>query len=138
MRERREDIPLLVRYFVTKHSRRLNRRIETIPPDIMKALTRWDWPGNIRELENFIERAVILSSGPALRAPLAELEMPSSAAPREDATLESTEREHILRVLRETKGVIAGANGAAARLGLKRTTLNSKLKKLDIQRDDYM
>ncbi len=138
LRERREDIPLLVRYFVTKHSRRLNRRIETIPSDIMKALTRWDWPGNIRELENFIERAVILSSGPALRAPLAELEMPVSSAPREDATLESTEREHILRVLREAKGVIAGANGAAARLGLKRTTLNSKLKKLKIERSDYM
>ncbi len=138
LRERREDIPLLVRYFVSKHSRRLNRHIETIPPDIMKALTRWDWPGNIRELENFIERAVILSSGPALRAPLAELEMPSSAPPPEDATLKSTEREHILRVLRETKGVIAGASGAAARLGLKRTTLNSKLKKLDIHRDDYM
>ncbi len=138
LRERREDIPLLVRYFVTKHSRRLNRRIETIPPDIMKALTRWDWPGNIRELENFIERAVILSNGPALRAPLAELEMPVSSAPREDATLESTEREHILRVLREAKGVIAGANGAAARLGLKRTTLNSKLKKLKIERSDYM
>jgi PAS domain S-box-containing protein len=138
LRERREDIPLLVRYFVTKHSRRLNRRIETIPPDIMKALTRWDWPGNIRELENFIERAVILSSGPALRAPLAELDMPTSADSHEDATLESTEREHILRVLRETKGVIAGASGAAARLGLKRTTLNSKLKKLNIQRPDYI
>ena len=138
LRERREDIPLLVRYFVSKHSRRLNRHIETIPPDIMKALTRWDWPGNIRELENFIERAVILSSGPALRAPLAELEMPSSAPPQEDSTLKSTEREHILRVLRETRGVIAGASGAAARLGLKRTTLNSKLKKLDIHRDDYM
>ncbi len=138
LRERREDIPLLVRYFVSKHSRRLNRRIETIPPDIMKALTRWDWPGNIRELENFIERAVILSSGPALRAPLAELEMPASSAPSQDTTLESTEREHILRVLREAKGVIAGAGGAAARLGLKRTTLNSKLKKLKIDRSDYM
>jgi PAS domain S-box-containing protein len=138
LRERREDIPLLVRYFVSKHSRRLNRHIETIPPDIMKALTRWDWPGNIRELENFIERAVILSSGPALRAPLAELDVPSSSPSTEDSTLESTEREHILRVLRETKGVIAGASGAAARLGLKRTTLNSKLKKLNIHRDDYM
>jgi DNA-binding NtrC family response regulator len=105
----------------------------------MKALTRWDWPGNIRELENFIERAVILSSGPALRAPLAELEMPAATpSSPEDATLKSTEREHILRVLRETRGVIAGASGAAARLGLKRTTLNSKLKKLDIHRDDYM
>ena len=138
LRERREDIPLLVRYFVTKHSRRMNRGIQTIPADIMKALTRWDWPGNIRELENFIERAVILTNGPILRAPLAELESPMVSAPSTDVTLESTEREHILRVLRETKGVIGGAQGAAARLGLKRTTLNSKLKKLDIQRDDYI
>ena len=136
LRERREDIPLLVRHFVGKHARNLNRRIETIPSEVMKALTRWDWPGNIREMENFIERAVILSKGPALRAPLGELE--ASSAPHHTATLETKEREHILRVLRETKGVIAGANGAAARLGLKRTTLNSKLKKLGIERADYM
>ncbi|MGB7681273.1 MAG: helix-turn-helix domain-containing protein, partial [Candidatus Acidiferrales bacterium] len=116
--------------------RSLNRRIETIPSEVMKALTRWDWPGNIREMENFIERAVILSKGPALRAPLGELE--ASSAPHHTATLETKEREHILRVLRETKGVIAGENGAAARLGLKRTTLNSKLKKLGIERADYM
>ena len=136
LRERREDIPLLVRHFVSKHARSLNRRIETIPSEVMKALTRWDWPGNIREMENFIERAVILSKGPALRAPLGELE--ASSAPHHPATLEMKEREHILRVLRETKGVIAGENGAAARLGLKRTTLNSKLKKLGIERADYM
>ncbi|MFZ0636007.1 MAG: sigma 54-interacting transcriptional regulator [Candidatus Acidiferrales bacterium] len=136
LRERREDIPLLVRHFVSKHARSLNRRIETIPSEAMKALTRWDWPGNIREMENFIERAVILSKGPALRAPLGELE--ASSAPHHPATLEMKEREHILRVLRETKGVIAGENGAAARLGLKRTTLNSKLKKLGIERADYM
>jgi PAS domain S-box-containing protein len=138
LRERREDIPLLVRYFVAKHARKLNRRIETIPADVMRALTRWDWPGNIRELENFIERAVILSSGPALRAPLAELEIPLHAPPPGDATLQATEREHILRVLRETKGVIAGPRGAAARLGLKRTTLNSKMKKLGIERQDFV
>jgi PAS domain S-box-containing protein len=138
LRERREDIPLLVRYFVDKHARSLNRQIETIPPDVMKALTRWHWPGNIRELENFIERAVILSKGPLLRAPLAELEKPEEPSASDDVTLESSGREHILRVLRETKGVIAGPSGAAARLGLKRTTLNSKLKKLGIERDDYM
>jgi formate hydrogenlyase transcriptional activator len=138
LRERREDIPLLVRYFVEKHARRMDKKIESIPGDAMKALTRWDWPGNIRELENFIERAVILSQGPALRAPLAELELSSSASSPDAATLESTERQHILRVLRESKGVIAGSAGAAARLGLKRTTLNSKLKKLGIDRDDYM
>ncbi len=138
LRERREDIPLLVRYFVTKHARRLDRQIESVPADVMRALTKWDWPGNIRELENFIERAVILTKGPALRVPLAELDLPPEAPSNDDATLETSEREHILRVLRETKGVIAGAHGAAARLGLKRTTLNSKLKKLGIERSDYI
>ncbi len=137
LRERREDIPLLVRYFVTKHARRMDKHIESVPPDVMKALTRWDWPGNIRELENFIERAVILSKGPALRAPLAELDVPPETKFKEDATLESSDRAQILRVLRETKGIIAGPSGAAARLGLKRTTLNSKLKKLGIERNDY-
>jgi formate hydrogenlyase transcriptional activator len=138
LRERREDIPLLVRHFVEKHTRRMNKQIGTIPADVMRALTRWDWPGNIRELENFIERAVLLSKGPVLRVLLAELEVSPETSSKEDATLKTTEREHILRVLRDTKGVIAGPKGAAARLGLKRTTLNSKLKKLDIERDDYM
>jgi formate hydrogenlyase transcriptional activator len=138
LRERREDIPILVRYFVDKFARRMDRRIETIPAEVMRALTRWDWRGNIRELENFIERAVLLSKGPALRAPLAELELAEEPSPESDSTLETSEREHILRVLREAKGVIAGPNGAAARLGLKRTTLNSKLKKLGIERGDFM
>jgi len=138
LRERREDIPLLVRYFVDKHARRLNRRIENIPSAVMKTLTRWSWPGNIRELENFIERAVILSTGPNLRAPLAELESADVPETSEAATLESADRGHILRVLRECHGVIGGPKGAAARLGLKRTTLNSKMKKLRIDRDDYI
>ena len=138
LRERREDIPLLVRYFVDKFARRMGRRIESIPSDVMRALTRWDWPGNVRELENFIERAVLLSKGPSLRPPLAELEVLEETGSEGDATLEATDREHILHVLRETKGVIAGPHGAAARLGLKRTTLNSKLKKLGIERSDYM
>jgi formate hydrogenlyase transcriptional activator len=136
LRERREDIPLLVRYFVDKHARSLNRRIESISREVMTALTRWNWPGNIRELENFIERSVILSKGPYLHAPLSELEMTNAPDAHEGATLESAERDHILRTLRETKGVIAGRNGAAARLGLKRTTLNSKMKKLGIERED--
>ncbi len=138
LRERREDISLLVRYFVDKFARRMDRRIETIPDDVMRALTRWEWPGNIRELENFIERAVLLSKGPALRVPLGELEVLEESSPEGDSTLEATEREHILRVLREAKGKIAGPQGAAARLGLKRTTLNSKLKKLGIERNDYI
>jgi len=138
LRERREDIPLLVNYFVDKHSRKLYRKIETVPLETMRALTRWDWPGNIRELENFIERAVILTKGPVLRAPLSELEVKEEATSAGDSTLEAKEREHILRVLRETKGKIAGPNGAAARLGLIRTTLNSKMKKLGIERKDYI
>jgi len=138
LRERREDIPLLVRYFVDRHARKLYKKIETIPEETMRALTRWDWPGNIRELENFIERAVILTRGPVLRAPLGELEMPEEASQVEDSSLEAKEREHILRVLRETKGKIGGSDGAAARLGLIRTTLNSKMKKLGIVRKDYI
>jgi formate hydrogenlyase transcriptional activator len=138
LRERREDIPLLVRYFVAQHARRMDKQIESISPEVMKALTKWIWPGNIRELENFIERAVILSKGPSLRVPLAELEVPPETSSEEDATLETREREHILSILRQTKGVIAGPRGAAARLGMKRTTLNSKLKKLGIERSDYM
>jgi PAS domain S-box-containing protein len=138
LRERREDIPLLVRYFVDRHARKLYKKIETIPEETMRALTRWDWPGNIRELENFIERAVILTKGPVLRPPLTELEMPEETSPVRDSSLEATEREHILRVLRETKGKIGGSDGAAARLGLIRTTLNSKIKKLGIERKDYI
>jgi len=138
LRERREDIPLLVRYFVDRHARKLYRKIESIPDETMRALTRWDWPGNIRELENFIERAVILSKGPVLRAPLSELEMAEETTRSQDSSLEATEREHILRILRETKGKIGGSDGAAARLGLIRTTLNSKLKKLGIERKDYI
>jgi PAS domain S-box-containing protein len=138
LRDRREDIPLLVRYFVSNHSKRMGRHIETIPPDTMEALKKWHWPGNVRELENFIERSVILTQGSALRAPLSELEMPEEPVQSQHANLEVAEREHILRVLREAKGMIGGPGGAAERLGLKRTTLNSKMKKLGIQRRDYI
>jgi PAS domain S-box-containing protein len=141
LRERAADIPVLVRHFVDVHSRRMGKLIETIPEATMKALARWPWPGNIRELENFLERAVILTRGPVLYAPLAELETAESspaAQESESPTLQAAEREHILRVLREVRGQIGGDDGAAARLGLKRTTLNSKLKKLGIERSDYM
>jgi DNA-binding NtrC family response regulator len=106
----------------------------------MEALVRWRWPGNIRELENFLERAVILTRGRVLYVPLAELRMAEDSQDEEQSspTLHAAEREHILRVLRETRGQIGGDDGAAARLGLKRTTLNSKLKKLGIERSDYM
>jgi transcriptional regulator with GAF, ATPase, and Fis domain len=140
LRERAGDIPVLVRHFVATHSRRMGKMIETIPDEAMKALARWQWPGNIRELENFLERAVILTRGPVLHVPLAELEnvAEDEAAEEGNPTLHAAEREHILRVLRECKGQIGGSDGAAARLGLKRTTLNSKLKKLAIERSDYM
>jgi formate hydrogenlyase transcriptional activator len=137
LRDRPDDIPLLVRYFVHMHAHRMDKRIETIPQEAMEALTRWRWPGNIRELENFIERAVILSPGPVLRVSLAELQGSTESASTAAATLEATERDYILRVLREAKGMIGGPDGAAARLGLKRTTLNSKIKKLRIHRADY-
>jgi formate hydrogenlyase transcriptional activator len=138
LRERAEDIPILVRYFAQKHAERMHRRIEIIPPEAMEALIRWGWPGNVRELENIIERAVILSPGPVLRIPLAEL------APTDEriissetcGTLEDAERDHILRILRESRGIVGGPNGAAARLGLKRTTLNSKMRKLGITREE--
>jgi len=136
LRERGRDIQLLVRFFVQKFSRRMNKQIETIPSECMDALLRWQWPGNVRELENFIERSVILSEGNILRVPLAELRHVQEG-PRQDATLESLEREHILRVLRETGGVIAGVRGAAVRLGMKRTTLQSRMLKMGISRQDY-
>jgi len=140
LRERAGDIPVLVRHFVSTHSRRMGKVIETIPDEIMQVLVRWHWPGNIRELENFLERAVILTRGPKLYAPLAELEARAGEERAEEGTptLHAAEREHILRTLRETGGQISGPDGAAARLGLKRTTLNSKIKKLGIERSDYM
>jgi formate hydrogenlyase transcriptional activator len=136
LRERPGDIPILVRYFTQKHAQRMNRRIDTIPPETMDALSRSPWPGNVRELENFIERAVILSQGSVLRPPLAELSSPVETETHTSETLETQEREHIIRVLRETKGVIGGPQGAATRLGLKRTTLNFKMRKLGITRKD--
>jgi formate hydrogenlyase transcriptional activator len=135
LRERREDIPLLIRYFVRQFDRGMNRGIETIPSETMNALINWHWPGNVRELENFIERSVILTDGTALRAPLAEFQAETSNTVEQ--SLEGTEREYIIRVLRETGGMISGATGAAQRLGLKRTTLQSKIKRLGITPRDY-
>ncbi|HKF01155.1 MAG TPA: sigma 54-interacting transcriptional regulator [Candidatus Sulfotelmatobacter sp.] len=136
LRERPEDIPLLVRYFVEKYTRRMNRRIDTIPVAVMKAMSEYQWPGNVRELENFVERSVILSDDSVLRAPLAELTLQQnlSTVPSESnpTTLKEAEREHILRALKDTKWIIGGPNGAAARLGMKRTTLSSLVKRLGI------
>jgi formate hydrogenlyase transcriptional activator len=140
LRERSEDIPALVQHFTRKFARRIGRPITTIPAAAMQALQRWDWPGNIRELENVIERAVILSRGSVLHVPLPAIkstrkERSSAGSPA--PTFREGERELILKALRESKGVIAGAGGAAARLGLKRTTLQSKMRKLGISRPGF-
>ena len=132
LRERRDDIRLLVEHFVQKFNHRMNKSITSIPRTTMDALTRSEWPGNVRELENFIERSVILTRGSVLVSPLTELVPVRSPQRGIDETLETTEREHILRALRESHGRIGGLRGAAARLGLKRTTLQSKLKQLGI------
>ncbi len=136
LRERPEDIPLLVRYFVQKYSRLRRKEIQSVPAEVMAALERYHWPGNIRELENFIERAIILSHGPELRVPLVELKAAAEAAPDRTGTLEEAERSHILKILKETNWVVGGPLGAAARLGMKRTTLHSRMKKLNIIRPD--
>jgi formate hydrogenlyase transcriptional activator len=152
LRERHEDIPLLVRYFVQKFSRRLNKTVEYVPAEAMDVLSNYSWPGNVRELENLIERAVLLSPGKELRIPLAELR--SATAANHDAssagsfassfspasstssisTLEEAERQHILRALRQTQWRIAGPKGAANLLGMKRTTLQARMRKLSIRR----
>jgi formate hydrogenlyase transcriptional activator len=163
LRERKEDIPLLVAYFVQKFAKQMNKRISSIPVAAMKALTAWDWPGNIRELENFIERAVILTRGESLAAPLAELRKVITDEPvrktawtkEEDikrivkqtiALLKekSPENEHakrqheeIARMLTECKGRVGGSDGAAMRMGLSRTTLISRMKKLGINSYEY-
>jgi formate hydrogenlyase transcriptional activator len=141
LRERREDIPALVRYFVDRFARRMNRRIEVIPdeaiPDeAIEALQRCSWPGNVRQLAKLIERAMILSPGPTLQIPVPEHEHTASLVARRNgtATLAQLERESILGVLEEANWLIAGPRGAAARLGMKRTTLQSLIKRLEITR----
>ena len=153
LRERREDIPLLVRFFASKCARLMKKRIEAIPADAVAALQEYTWPGNIRELENLIERAVILTPGSELQVPFSELKLPdkpaalmtahaasgralpASESPNDASSLEAVERDHIVRVLRETNWIVSGPNGAAARLGLKRTTLQARMKKLGVSRD---
>ena len=131
LRERPEDIPLLVRYFAQKYGRRMEKRIESIPAPAMKKLAGWHWPGNIRELENFIERSVILTHGSALQVPVSELGN-NGKTDHVAGTPNANERDQILRILKATRGRVAGLEGAAARMGLKRTTLISRMKKLGI------
>ena len=133
LRERPEDIPLLVRYFAQKYGRRMEKKIESVAPAAMKKLSVWHWPGNIRELENFIERSVILSHGSALQVPIGELGGGNGKATPVPGSREAEEREEIVRILKATKGRVAGEEGAAARMGLKRTTLISRMKKLGIE-----
>ena len=141
LRDRREDIPILVRHFVQQFSRRANRNIETIPSEAMKTLVRYDWPGNIRELQNVIERAVIVSPGPVLKVPLGDLTRVPASTPESKQTtgrdirtlLEDTERKQILDALEQTKWVVAGPAGAAALLGMKRSTLQARMQKLGIR-----
>jgi len=164
LRDRREDIPLLVRYFVQKAARQMQKQIDTIPAAAMKTLTNWEWPGNIRELENFIERAVILTRGRSLEVPVAELNKarvsPSVSEGSRDQNMarvvketinaltngrvkdageeyDEKRREEITRILQETKGRVGGADGAAARIGINRTTLLSRMKKFGIQAKQF-
>jgi formate hydrogenlyase transcriptional activator len=134
LRVRREDIPALVEHFVDIYARRMDKQIDQIPPATMAELTSYEWPGNIRELQNFIERSVILSSGNVLCPPLASLRAASETESLEAVTLEDAEREHIRKILEQTRWVVAGPNGAAARLGIKRSTLYFRMQKLGISR----
>src|SRR4030081_203342 len=134
LRARREDIPALVEHFVEVYARRMGKQIEHIPPETMSALTSYQWPGNIRELQNFIERSVIVSPGNVLRPPLASLRAAAETESLEAVTLEDAEREHIRKTLEQTKWVVAGPKGAAARLGIKRSTLYFRMQKLGISR----
>ena len=134
LRERQEDIPLLVRHFVQQYARQMSKIIDTIPSEVMTVLTRYHWPGNIRELQNLMERAVILSQGPVLKVPLSGLQdRPMPAAVNQIGTLEDTERRHITDALQATNWVVGGPKGAAALLGMKRTTLQWRIDKLGIR-----
>ncbi len=137
LRDRREDIPMLVRHFAQQFARRMKKPIETIPSETMERLTQYEWPGNIRELQNLIERAVILSSGSTLDVPVSALNgkrTEPQARDEEVRTLEEADRRHIVAALERSNWVVAGPNGAAARLGVKRSTLQFRMRKLGITR----
>src|SRR5258708_765348 len=134
LRERTEDIPLLADHFLKEYSRRMDKPIDAIPQSTVERLKQHPWPGNVRELQNFIERAVILTTGSILNAPLGDLKTPAGAEPMPAVTLREAESSHILKTLRQTNWVLGGPRGAALRLGLKRTTLVSKMRKLGLSR----
>lgn len=134
LRNRAEDIPTLAWYFTKKYARRMNKYIEIIRAEDLEAMVRYNWPGNVRELQNFIERSVVLSSGSILRPPLTELSRPARSSAPSICTLAEAEREHILQALRQTEWVVGGPYGAATQLGVKRTTLLDKMRRLGISR----
>jgi formate hydrogenlyase transcriptional activator len=134
LRERREDIPALVEHFVEIYSRRMGKQIDQVSPETMSELTSYPWPGNIRELQNFIERSVIVTSGNILQPPLASLRTSAEMGFVGAITLEEAERDHIIKILEQTRWVVSGPNGAAARLGIKRSTLYFRMQKLGISR----
>jgi formate hydrogenlyase transcriptional activator len=134
LRARREDIPALLKHFVEIYARRMGKQIAEIPSETMSELTSYAWPGNIRELQNFIERSVILSSGSVLQAPFESLKAAATTQAQEAVTLEEAERNHIRKILEQTRWVVSGPNGAAARLGIKRSTLYFRMQKLGISR----
>jgi formate hydrogenlyase transcriptional activator len=134
LRARREDIPDLVQHFVEIYGRRMGKQIEHVPAETMSAFTSYEWPGNVRELQNFIERSVILSDGTVLCSPLAELKQSAGAESPGATTLQDAERDHILKILKQARWVVAGPSGAAARLGIKRSTLYFRMQKLGISR----
>jgi len=138
LRERKDDIPLLVHYFVGIHARNMRKSIRNIPREVMDGILRWDWPGNVRELQNFIERSVILSRGATLDAPISELSRRALPKEEEGGTLYATERDAILKALKASQGRVAGPGGAAERLGLKRTTLQRKMERLRISKSEYV
>jgi formate hydrogenlyase transcriptional activator len=133
LRDRAEDIPALVRHFVAKYSERMDKVIEAIPSETMEAIVAYDWPGNIRQLQNFVEYGVIVSEGPVFRPPVSQLHVETNILPKSRKTLEDATRDHILQTLEETKWVVGGRHGAAARLGVARTTLLSKMQRLGIE-----
>jgi formate hydrogenlyase transcriptional activator len=138
LRERREDIPLLAHYFVSCHSRQMQKSVKSVPKQAMEALVNADWPGNIRQLENFIERCVILTPGDELQVPIAELNASHTHGFAPASTFEQAERAVIVDALKSASGQISGRGGAAGRLGLKRTTLQNKMRKLNINRVEYV
>jgi formate hydrogenlyase transcriptional activator len=133
LRDRPEDIPALVRHFIAKYSERMNKAVEDIPSETMEAMLAYDWPGNIRQLQNFVEHGVIVSGGPMFQPPLSQLRSQKNSVPKDNKTLEDATREHIRQTLEETKWVVGGRHGAAARLGLARTTLISKMRRLGLE-----